>query len=318
MNRSQDKSIFPCYLRARDLLIRDHLQDEPVVRACLSSPIFQSGSMEPYFRALLSRSKDREILARARMALVQNNRLRARVAARPYFDHPEDHPEYLESTRFLNGRLDPGYIDYFRTADVLSLSAENQALLERVVAEFGDVPQAPSWARAEVKARMQGRTLGLSAQTTLDALRSLAVGKVAPEIEGQDVDGKPMKLSDYRGKVVVLVFWGTWCGPCMRSIPMEKALAERLKDRPFAIVGINSDQDREKLKARIVEEGITWRSWFDGGKAGGPIAGRWDVHGWPTIIVIDQEGVIRFKNLPHHTPKPLDDAVDSLLAGPKP
>jgi thiol-disulfide isomerase/thioredoxin len=318
MNRSRDESIFPYYLRARELLIRDHLQDEPVMQACLASSIFQSGNMEPYFRELLARSTDREILARACLSLVRNNQSRAGVAARPYFDHPEDHPEYLTTTRLLNERLDPGYIHYFRTADVLALSAENEALLERVVNEFGDIPQAPSWANDEFKARFQGRTLGASAKATLDARRSLAVDKVAPEIAGEDIDGKPMKLSDYRGMVVVLVFWGTWCGPCMRSIPMEKALAERLKDQPFALVGINSDSDREKLKSAIVENGITWRSWFDGGKTGGPIANRWNVHGWPTIIVLDKEGVIRFKNLPHHTPKPLDDAVDSLLAGLKP
>jgi thiol-disulfide isomerase/thioredoxin len=288
------------------------------MRTCVSKQIFQSGNMEPYFQELLARCTDRDILARACLALVKNNQFRASVAARPYFDHPEDHPESLTATLFLTERLDPDYILYFRTADVLALSAENEALLDRVVNEFGDVPQAPSWAVAEFKARFQGRTLGESAKVTLDALRSLAVGKVAPEIEGEDVDGKPMRLSDYRGKVVVLVFWGTWCGPCMRSLPMEKALAERLKDQPFALVGINSDADREKLKAAIVQNGITWRSWFDGGTATGPIANRWDVRGWPTIIVLDKEGVIRFKNVVHHTPKPLDDAVDSLLAVAKP
>ena len=51
---------------------------------------------------------------------------------------------------------------------------------------------------------------------------NLAVGKPAPEIEGVDVDGKPLKLSDYKGKVVVLVFWGSWCGPCMAQVPHER------------------------------------------------------------------------------------------------
>ena len=52
-------------------------------------------------------------------------------------------------------------------------------------------------------------------------VHNLAVGKPAPEINGVDFDGKPLKLSDYRGKVVVLVFWGTWCGPCMAEVPHE-------------------------------------------------------------------------------------------------
>ena len=98
-------------------------------------------------------------------------------------------------------------------------------------------------------------------------MRSLSVGNVAPEIEGEDIGGEPMKLSDYRGKVVVLVFWAIWCGPCMGMIPHEKDLVERHKGQPFALLGINSDTDREKLKATIAENGITWRSWWDQGKA---------------------------------------------------
>ncbi len=97
-------------------------------------------------------------------------------------------------------------------------------------------------------------------------------------------------------------------------IPREKALVERLEGRPFALLGINSDSDRDKLKSLMVENGITWRSWWDRDRTGGPIATRWDVQGWPTIIVLDANGVIRFKGLPHHVAKPLDDAVDSLLA----
>lgn len=244
------------------------------------------------------------------MGLVRCIGLRVAVAGRPFFDHPEDYPDLLAATKFLNSRLDPDYISYFRTADPAALLAEREALLERVVSEFGDVPFVPKWA----KVKPDGRTLGDSARATLYAIRSLAVGKVAPEIEGEDIDGKPMKLSDYRGKVVVLCFWGTWCGPCMRLVPREKALVERLKGRPFALLGINSDSDREKLKLAIVENGILWRSWWDRGRTGGPIATRWNVHGWPTIIVLDGKGVIRFKDLPHHVSKPLDDAVDSLLA----
>ncbi len=58
---------------------------------------------------------------------------------------------------------------------------------------------------------------------------NLVVGKPAPEIEGADMDGKPFKLSDYKGKVVVLVFWGTWCGPCMAQVPHERELVQPSK-----------------------------------------------------------------------------------------
>ena len=74
--------------------------------------------------------------------------------------------------------------------------------------------------------------------------------------------------------------------------PHERSLVEKNKDRPFAIVGINSDDNREKLKETITKETITWRSFWDGGSPSGPIANKWGVEGWPTVYLIDHEGVI--------------------------
>jgi thiol-disulfide isomerase/thioredoxin len=320
--RAADKFLYPSAKRAVNILISDHLQDERVVQACLKLADFGGGVLEPYFRALLARSRDREVLGRACLALVQCNDRRVSIAARPYFDHPEDNPKYLASSAFLNNRLDPEFIGDIRTTDPLSTSAETEAFLTRIIDEFGDIPFLPRWATApppdKAKIMAQIRTLADYARPKLEARRSRAVGMPAPEIEGQDIDGKPLRLSDYRGKVVVLVFWGTWCGPCMGFLPTEKALVERLKGRPFALLGINSDGDREGLKAAVAEKGITWPSWWDGGRTGGPIATRWDVHRWPTIIVLDKSGVIRFKNLPHNAAKRLDDAVDGLLEEKRP
>jgi hypothetical protein len=92
--------------------------------------------------------------------------------------------------------------------------------------------------------------------------------------------------------------------------PHERSLVKRLADKPFALLGVNSDQDRDDIKKTMKEEGITWRSWWDGGSTEGPIAKKWNVHGWPTIYVLDQKGVIRFKNVRE---KSMDRAVDQLL-----
>jgi peroxiredoxin len=307
--RAGDRFLFAPVRRAVGILISDHLQDERAIRACLPLQLFGVPGLDAYYRALMAASRDREVLGRACMALVSCNEIRIRIANRPWFDHPEDNPDRLAATNYLIGRLDLGYISEIRTADQAALRAESAALLERIIDEFGDIPLVPKWA----KGRSDGRTLADSARPKLEAMRSLAVGQVAPEIEGRDIDGKPMKLSDYRGKVVVLCFWGAWCGPCMGMIPLEKALVERLQARPFALLGINSDSDRDKLRSVMAEKGITWRSWWDRNPTAGPIATRWDVHSWPTIIVLDARGVIRFKGLPLHVAKPLDNAVDSLL-----
>ena|SRR5437870_695671 len=93
--------------------------------------------------------------------------------------------------------------------------------------------------------------------------------------------------------------------------PHERSLVKRLADRPFALIGINSDQDREKLKKVMEEEKITWRSFWNGGSTGGPISTAWKVRGWPTIYVLDAEGIIRYREV---RGEDMDRAVDALLA----
>ena len=93
--------------------------------------------------------------------------------------------------------------------------------------------------------------------------------------------------------------------------PHERSLVTRLRDKPFALVGVNSDPDRDQLRKRMAEEKITWRSFWNG-PAGtdGPIARAWNVRGWPTVYVLDHKGIIRFKD---GRGVELDAAVDRLI-----
>jgi peroxiredoxin len=92
--------------------------------------------------------------------------------------------------------------------------------------------------------------------------------------------------------------------------PHERSLVKRLEGKPFALLGINSDP-KDRLRQAIKKENITWRSWWDGGATGGPIARAWYVRSWPTTYVLDAEGVIRYRNVREHE---MDEAVDTLLA----
>jgi hypothetical protein len=96
--------------------------------------------------------------------------------------------------------------------------------------------------------------------------------------------------------------------------PHERSLVEKHKDAAFAIVGVNSDSDREKLKPSLEKEKITWRSFWNGEKGtSGPISKSWNVKGWPTLYVIDAQGVIRYKTVGANEEE-IDKAIEKALA----
>jgi RNA polymerase sigma factor (sigma-70 family) len=194
---------------------------------------------------------------------------------------------------------------------------EAEALLEAV-------------SRDEQAKKVSGYVMGNLADTAnrkLFEVRRLNIGQEIPEIEGPDLDGNPMKLSDSRGKVTLLVFWGIWCRPCMQMIPHERALAERYVNKPFAIVGVNGDtlpekgveikgadgriwDDTAKVKAAVEKHRISWRS-FRSGQWG--LALNWDVRTWPTIFLIDHRGIIRGKWKGDPGEKTLDTTIEDLV-----
>ena len=90
-----------------------------------------------------------------------------------------------------------------------------------------------------------------------------------------------------------LISGATGEAPAGRLYPHERSLVNRLAGQPFALLGVNSDDDREALKKTMRKEKITWRSWWEGG-LGGPIATKWQITTYPTIYVLDAGGAIRY------------------------
>jgi peroxiredoxin len=178
-------------------------------------------------------------------------------------------------------------------------------LLERARAEYADLPHPYDSKRG---------TLGAAAERASFEIERLQVGQSAPEIAGADVDGHRFRLSDFQGKVVMLVFCGDWCGPCRKLYPCEHKWSHELVDRPFAIVGVNSDSS-DKLRAAIEREKFPFR-WFADGSTLGPISSRWNVELWPTLYVLDKQGTIRMKKMGVAKPDEIKTLVDKLLAEP--
>ena len=179
------------------------------------------------------------------------------------------------------------------------LEQDMEATLKQAQAEYGDV-KAANGTIANHAARIANRH------------QRFSLGKVAAEITGTDLDGKKFKLSDYRGKVVVFYFWGTWCAPCMAQIPHEKQLYARMDKNKFALIGIECEFkiDRAQAKKFMQDMGIGWTQVWDEGGLFGPIGRSWGVGSWPTLYVLDANGVMRYRNIEG---KELDRAVDELV-----
>jgi peroxiredoxin len=294
-----------------DVLIRDHLDelsahltDRNVAMALNNGEAFPAPHRERIHRALFERARDRTSRGRAGLALARYLKASAdfieSLALRG-----SDPSRRIEATKFT-----PTYLAELRKTDYQALRTEAGRVLDRVIAEYGDVPNVNgSVVTKEPLAEVAARELA--------EIRSLAVGMTAPEIVGVDVEGKPMRLSDYRGKVVLLDFGShEHCAGCKLMYPRLRAIVDRLRGRPFAVLGINNNDRRGALKQAMAEGEITWPCWWDGDKEDGPgpIASAWNIRGYPTFILLDHRGVIRSKGDVHPSDvRTFDETVDRLL-----
>lgn len=147
-------------------------------------------------------------------------------------------------------------------------------------------------------------------ETSHSLIAGPRVGAPAPEIDGEDFSGRRFKLSDYRGKVVVVTFWASWCGPCRAMIPHERQLAERFRNRPFALISVNNDENHDAARDVMAKMGVNWPNWKTTGTRD-PINAAWGVESWPSVFVIDANGVLRYTRV---TGPYLENAVETLLA----
>ncbi len=156
-----------------------------------------------------------------------------------------------------------------------------------------------------------GTDIAKQADAFLYAIEHLEVGMKAPEIVGKDVNGQDIRLSQFNGKVVAIVFWGTWCAPCMEMLPHERELLEKNAGKPFIILGINANDSKADLKRAIKKEKITWPTIFDGMQDESSLVEAWRVRSFPMIYVVDHKGIIRHKQL---IPFMMEKAVNELVA----
>jgi thiol-disulfide isomerase/thioredoxin len=206
----------------------------------------------------------------------------------------------IELSEGIAERLPKQQLAYINAPRTDKQKAQLASILQTVIDQYGEV-------------KYKGReTYGEAAKSELFDLQRLQVGMVAPDIEGSDLDEIPFKLSDYRGKVVMLDFWGHWCPPCRAMYPHEQEITRKLADKPFVLLGVNSDQDLDEAREAVSSESLSWRHFWNGPTGTrGPISTNWNVEGWPTVYLIDAEGVIRYKSV---LGKDIDRGIEVLMA----
>ncbi len=276
-----------------DLMAERYLDREAILPVCRIASAYAgpTAHAEAFLRAAIARSPNPKVRALSCFSLGRHQHGLARLV------RSIDDPIRGKS---IQSRLGPEAIRRLRELDPEALNREAGALYDRTIKEFAGLqPMGKDFP-----------PLGEQAEGALFRLQHLEFGCTVPEIEAEDIDGTPMKLSDFRGKVVVISFWATWCGPCMGMVPDEKALVERMKGRPFVLIGVNGDEDRAKAKEVSANQGINWRSFWGSGP-NGPIPLKWGVNSWPTVYVVDAAGVIRNDSL---RGPDLDKAVEALVA----
>jgi peroxiredoxin len=134
------------------------------------------------------------------------------------------------------------------------------------------------------------------------ALGSLAssslVGQPAPDFALKSVSGENLRLSEYRGEVVMVNFWATWCGPCRQEMPLLDDLHNRYERVGFRLLGVNIDDDWRRALQMVEELGVTFPVLFDDTKS---VSKLYQVEAMPVTVILDRAGTVRYV---HHGYKP--------------
>ncbi|MCA8983235.1 MAG: redoxin domain-containing protein [Planctomycetaceae bacterium] len=166
----------------------------------------------------------------------------------------------------------------------------SDALLQLAITEefSGQADNAQKWytqlatahASTEAGARAQG------------ALKRMTLEGKPFSLKGNGLDGKPIDVASYRGKVVLVIFWATWCQPCTEDLPQIRAMYDQYRAKGFEIVGVNLDTQRELVAPYIAQHGNNWAHIAQNAGLEGNVAVEFGIISVPTMFLVDQKGVV--------------------------
>ncbi|HXR47483.1 MAG TPA: TlpA disulfide reductase family protein [Candidatus Limnocylindrales bacterium] len=163
---------------------------------------------------------------------------------------------------------------------------------------FQDTAKAEALIK-QLKSEFQGTHLvtALEQQEATEAAAkklhaSLAAGRQFPDFNVKDVNGKPLSIANYKGKVVLIDFWATWCGPCVAELPNVLKTYTRHHGEGFEIIGVSLDEDQQKLSAFTRKMNMPWPQFFDGQGWNNKLAAKYGIEAIPATYLLDGNDII--------------------------
>ena len=223
---------------------------------------------------------------------------------------------------FASGKLDGGPALVQKVATMLAADPNDQqtaGLAMQLAGAFEQLPGGEELAAAAYKsfgplfAKSTNQQVKAMGESFAGTLRRLSLLGHPMEITGTLLNGQPFDQKSLAGKVVLVDFWATWCGPCVAEIPNVLAQYEKYHDKGFEVVGISLDEDRETLAKFVTDQKIPWPILYE--KPGGegwrhPLATYYGISGIPTVILIGRDGNVVTLNA---RGEKLGEALDKLF-----
>jgi peroxiredoxin len=197
------------------------------------------------------------------------------------------------------------YMEAMVYFEVLDDNEKGLAIIRKLKSEFPDTVTAK---KADAVLASVERL-----ERTRDTRDQLGIGQMFPTFDEKGLEGESIDLVKYKGKVVLIDFWATWCGPCIAELPHVLDAYEEYHAKGFEIVGISLDNDETALRAFIKKRGMLWPQLFDGKGWDSKLATRYGVASIPATYLLDRDGRIAAKDLRGDA---LRTEVGKLLTGP--